>query len=86
MTGPVEKIYNNFSAFSRRAKYFFNFVIKNNNFRAPETEIDRINFDIPELMFNLNTLIDLTEEEIRSNNRELKFLEVLFILINNFFL
>lgn len=45
-------------------------------FRAPEPETDRVNFDIPELMYNLNTLIDLTEDEIRRNNRELKFLEV----------
>lgn len=43
-------------------------------------ENDRSNFDIPELMYNLNTLIDLTEEEIRSNNRELNFLKVLICL------
>lgn len=64
MTGPEQRVYDDFSAFSRRAK-------------APTFENgERTRFDVPELMHNLNSLVDLTEEEIRRNDREIRFLKV----------
>jgi hypothetical protein len=37
---------------------------------------ERHAFDIPELAYNLNLLVDITEEEIIRNDRQLKFLRV----------
>uniref|UniRef100_A0A914YRE4 G-patch domain-containing protein n=1 Tax=Panagrolaimus superbus TaxID=310955 RepID=A0A914YRE4_9BILA len=62
MTGPQQKVYNDFHSFSRKAK-------------APELDNDRRKFDIPELTHNLDTLLDVTEDEIRRNDRQLKLLK-----------
>uniref|UniRef100_A0AC35F2R7 G-patch domain-containing protein n=1 Tax=Panagrolaimus sp. PS1159 TaxID=55785 RepID=A0AC35F2R7_9BILA len=62
MTGPQQKVYNDFHSFSRKAK-------------APELDNDRRKFDIPELAHNLDTLLDVTEDEIRRNDRQLKLLK-----------
>lgn len=39
---------------------------------------NRTNFDVPVLMRNINTLVDLIEEEIRRSDREKRFLKVIF--------
>ena len=62
MTGPKQKVYNDFHSFSRKAK-------------APEFENQRNKFDIPELIHNLDTLLDVTEDEIRRNDRQAKLLK-----------
>lgn len=56
-------MYNDYNSFSKRT-------------RAPEVETDRKKFDVPELMHNLNMLLDLTEDEIRRNDRHVRFLKV----------
>lgn len=62
MTGKQQRVYNDFNSFSRRAV-------------APDADGERTNFDVPELMFNLNTLIGLTEDEILRNDRQIRFLK-----------
>lgn len=44
-------------------------------YRRPDLG-DRSKFDVPELMHNLNTLLDVTEEQIYKTHREIKFLNV----------
>uniref|UniRef100_A0A915E515 G-patch domain-containing protein n=1 Tax=Ditylenchus dipsaci TaxID=166011 RepID=A0A915E515_9BILA len=62
MTGPEQKVYNDFSSFSNRT-------------RAPDQDSDRTKFNVPELSYNLNALMDMTEQEIVRNDRELRFLK-----------
>lgn len=62
MTGPQQKVYNDFNSFSRRAV-------------APEADGERTNFDVPELMYNLSTLVGLTEDEIVRNDRQIRHLK-----------
>ncbi|CAB3405543.1 unnamed protein product [Caenorhabditis bovis] len=60
MTGPQQKVYSGYDSFSMKTK--------------SEYEIDtekREVFDVPELLHNLNLLVDLTEEGIRRNNHQL---------------
>uniref|UniRef100_A0A914X3D0 G-patch domain-containing protein n=1 Tax=Plectus sambesii TaxID=2011161 RepID=A0A914X3D0_9BILA len=62
MTGPEQKIYSGYDAFTTKTK-------------VPDIEPERQSFDIPELAYNLNLLVDITEEEIIRNDRQLKFLK-----------
>uniref|UniRef100_A0A1I8B7U2 G-patch domain-containing protein n=1 Tax=Meloidogyne hapla TaxID=6305 RepID=A0A1I8B7U2_MELHA len=58
MTGPEQRIYEDFNSFSRRA-------------RMPiVADVERTNFNVPELTHNLNTLLDVTEEEICKTDRQ----------------
>lgn len=65
MTGPEQKVYNDLTDFNRRT-------------RMIDTDLgsNRTNFDVPALMQNINTLLGLTEEEIRRSDREKRFLTV----------
>lgn len=65
MTGPEQKVYNDLTDFNRRT-------------RMIDTDLgsNRTNFDVPALMQNINTLLGLTEEEIRRSDREKRFLKV----------
>ncbi|KAL3077180.1 hypothetical protein niasHS_013169 [Heterodera schachtii] len=62
LTGPERKEYQDYSSFSRRAK-------------MPIIDGDRPNFNIPELPHNLNTLLDLSEEEILKTDKEVRHLK-----------
>ncbi|KAI1709720.1 GC-rich sequence DNA-binding factor-like protein domain-containing protein [Ditylenchus destructor] len=62
MTGPEQKVYNDFSSYTKRTK-------------TEDFGSTRQKFDIPELTHNLNTLMNVTEEEILKNERELRFLK-----------
>jgi len=64
MTGPEQKVYEDFSSFSRQVKA-----------PGPEASSGRSKFDVPELTHNLNSLLDMTEEEIRRSDRELRMLK-----------
>lgn len=44
-----------------------------------EIDSNRTNFDVPVLMQNINTLLSLTEEEIRRSDQEKKFLKAFFL-------
>ncbi|KAE9555814.1 hypothetical protein FO519_001028 [Halicephalobus sp. NKZ332] len=63
MTGPQQKVYNDFQSFSRKSK------------AAAFDGQERRKFDIPELTQNINMLLDLTEEEIKRNDRQIKLLK-----------
>ncbi|VDM81621.1 unnamed protein product [Strongylus vulgaris] len=60
MTGPEQRVYSGYDSFSMKNRPVFNDMS------------DRENFDVPELMHNLNLLVDLTEESIRRNDHQLK--------------
>ncbi|EPB67440.1 g-patch domain protein [Ancylostoma ceylanicum] len=60
MTGPEQRVYSGYDSFSMKSRPVFNDIS------------DRENFDVPELMHNLNLLVDLTEESIRRNDSQLK--------------
>ncbi|ETN73492.1 hypothetical protein NECAME_18298, partial [Necator americanus] len=60
MTGPEQRVYSGYDSFSMKTRPVFNDLS------------DRENFDVPELMHNLNLLVDLTEESIRRNDSQLK--------------
>uniref|UniRef100_A0A0K0DFM0 G-patch domain-containing protein n=1 Tax=Angiostrongylus cantonensis TaxID=6313 RepID=A0A0K0DFM0_ANGCA len=60
MTGPEQRVYSGYDSFSLKSRVSFN-----------DTN-DRDVFDVPELMHNLNLLVDLTEESIRRNDSQLK--------------
>ncbi|KJH43692.1 g-patch domain protein [Dictyocaulus viviparus] len=60
MTGPEQRVYSGYDSFSLKSRSNFNDVN------------DRDVFDVPELMYNLNLLVDLTEESIRRNDSQLK--------------
>uniref|UniRef100_A0A914KN32 G-patch domain-containing protein n=1 Tax=Meloidogyne incognita TaxID=6306 RepID=A0A914KN32_MELIC len=63
MTGPEQRIYEDFNSFSRRA-------------RMPIiADVERTNFNVPELTHNLNTLLDVTEEEICKTDRQVRYLK-----------
>ena len=62
MTGPQQKVYNDFQSFSRKSK------------AAALDGQEKRKFDIPELTQNINMLLDLTEEEIKRNDRQIKLL------------
>ncbi|KAK6019439.1 hypothetical protein OSTOST_14924 [Ostertagia ostertagi] len=60
MTGPEQRVYSGYDSFSMKSRASFNDIS------------DRDVFDVPELMHNLNLLVDLTEENIRRNDSQLK--------------
>ncbi|VDO20771.1 unnamed protein product [Heligmosomoides polygyrus] len=60
MTGPEQRVYSGYDSFSMKSRTTFNDVS------------DREVFDVPELMHNLNLLVDVTEEKIRRNDSQLK--------------
>ncbi|VDO28032.1 unnamed protein product [Haemonchus placei] len=60
MTGPEQRVYSGYDSFSMKSRAAFNDIS------------DRDVFDVPELMHNLNLLVDLTEENIRRNDSQLK--------------
>lgn len=56
--------------------------------RAPTEELaprSRKKFDVPELSYNLNLLLDMTEEEIIRNDRQTKFLKVGILIIKELY-
>uniref|UniRef100_A0A915NWJ5 G-patch domain-containing protein n=1 Tax=Meloidogyne floridensis TaxID=298350 RepID=A0A915NWJ5_9BILA len=63
MTGPEQRIYEDFNSFSRRARMT---II---------ADVERTNFNVPELTHNLNTLLDVTEEEICKTDRQVRYLK-----------
>ncbi|WKX93617.1 hypothetical protein Q1695_011129 [Nippostrongylus brasiliensis] len=60
MTGPEQRVYSGYDSFTMKSRATFN-----------DTS-DREVFDVPELIHNLNLLVDLTEESIRRNDSQLK--------------
>lgn len=63
MTGPEQRVYDDFSSFARRAKMpIFG-------------DAERTNFNIPEFSHNLNVLLDVTEEEICKTDSEIRRLK-----------
>ncbi|CAD6198615.1 unnamed protein product [Caenorhabditis auriculariae] len=60
MTGPQQRVYTGYDSFSMKTKAEY-----------VDTG-DRDTFDVPELMHNINLLIDLTEESIRRNDHQLR--------------
>ncbi|VDK84275.1 unnamed protein product [Cylicostephanus goldi] len=80
MTGPEQRVYSGYDSFSMKGRYvsrFAVFVRKWISCRPSFNDIsDRENFDVPELMHNLNLLVDLTEESIRRNDHQLKTIKV----------
>ncbi|VDK46318.1 unnamed protein product [Anisakis simplex] len=63
MTGKEQKVYSGYEAYAAKTR------------AVAETEKEHLAFDVPELMHNLNALVDMTEETIRANNHQLRFLE-----------
>uniref|UniRef100_A0A7E4V146 G-patch domain-containing protein n=1 Tax=Panagrellus redivivus TaxID=6233 RepID=A0A7E4V146_PANRE len=59
MTGPEQKVYNDFHTLSK----------------VQATTVIQRKFDIPELSQNLMLLLDMTETEIRRNDRQCKLLQ-----------
>ena len=39
-------------------------------------DVERTNLNVPELTHNLNTLLDVTEEEICKTDRQVRYLKV----------
>uniref|UniRef100_A0A1I7X9I8 G-patch domain-containing protein n=1 Tax=Heterorhabditis bacteriophora TaxID=37862 RepID=A0A1I7X9I8_HETBA len=60
MTGPEQRVYTGYDSFSMRTRATY------------DDGSDRDVFDVPELMHNLNLLVDLTEENIRRNDYQLR--------------
>ncbi|KAK0403347.1 hypothetical protein QR680_016871 [Steinernema hermaphroditum] len=60
MTGPVQKVYNDYNAFSTRTK---------------SAGVARSGFDVPELTHNLDLLLGMAENDIRRNNRSVQTLK-----------
>uniref|UniRef100_A0A8R1HS39 Septin and tuftelin-interacting protein 1 homolog n=1 Tax=Caenorhabditis japonica TaxID=281687 RepID=A0A8R1HS39_CAEJA len=61
MTGKQQKIYSGYDSFSMKTRSEYDNV----------DEEERSVFDVPELVHNLNLLVDLTEESIRRSNQQL---------------
>lgn len=62
MTGKEQKVYSGYDAYAAKTR------------AVTEAEADQLAFDVPELMHNLNLLIAETEETIRRNDRQMRFL------------
>lgn len=77
MTGREQKVYSGYDAFSMRVKWAL--ITVSNSFRSEQSEPVSAAFDVPELRHNLNLIVDLTEEEIRRNDHQLKSLKVFFV-------
>uniref|UniRef100_A0A915CKK8 G-patch domain-containing protein n=4 Tax=Parascaris univalens TaxID=6257 RepID=A0A915CKK8_PARUN len=63
MTGKEQKVYSGYEAYAAKTR------------AVAESEKERRAFDVPELTYNLNALLDMTEETIRRNNHQRRFLE-----------
>ncbi|KHN87809.1 Septin and tuftelin-interacting protein 1 -like protein [Toxocara canis] len=63
MTGKEQKVYSGYEAYAAKTR------------AVAETEKEQRVFDVPELTYNLNALLDMTEDTIRRNNHQLRFLE-----------
>lgn len=61
MTGKQQKVYSGYDSFSMKTRSEYDTV----------DEEERTVFDVPELLHNLNLLVDLTEEGIRRSNQQL---------------
>lgn len=61
MTGKQQKIYSGYDSFSMKTRSEYDTV----------DDEERTVFDVPELIHNLNLLVDLTEEGIRRSNQQL---------------
>ncbi|CAI2327742.1 unnamed protein product [Caenorhabditis sp. 36 PRJEB53466] len=61
MTGKQQKVYSGYDSFSMKTRSEYDVV----------DEEERTVFDVPELIHNLNLLVDLTEEGIRRSNQQL---------------
>ncbi|VDK67133.1 unnamed protein product [Litomosoides sigmodontis] len=62
MTGKEQKVYSGYDAYAAKTR------------AVAEAQVERLAFDVPELMHNLNLLISETEETIRHNDRQMRFL------------
>ncbi|KAK6103807.1 GC-rich sequence DNA-binding factor-like family protein [Brugia pahangi] len=62
MTGKEQKVYSGYDAYAAKTRAIV------------EAQVERLVFDVPELMHNLNLLINETEETIRRNDRQMRFL------------
>ncbi|EJW73715.1 hypothetical protein WUBG_15378 [Wuchereria bancrofti] len=62
MTGKEQKVYSGYDAYAAKTRAIV------------EAQMERLVFDVPELMHNLNLLINETEETIRRNDRQMRFL------------
>uniref|UniRef100_A0A0M3IPT4 GCFC domain-containing protein n=1 Tax=Ascaris lumbricoides TaxID=6252 RepID=A0A0M3IPT4_ASCLU len=63
MTGKEQKVYSGYEAYAAKTR------------AVAESEKEHRAFDVPELTYNLNALLDMTEETIRRNNHQRRFLE-----------
>ncbi|CAI5443303.1 unnamed protein product [Caenorhabditis angaria] len=61
MTGPQQRVYSGYDSFSMKTKSEYEL----------EDDEKREVFDVPELIHNLNLLVDLTEESIRRKNQQI---------------
>ncbi|EGT36093.1 CBN-STIP-1 protein [Caenorhabditis brenneri] len=61
MTGKQQKVYSGYDSFSMKTRSQYDTV----------DEEERTVFDVPELLHNLNLLVDMTEEGIRRSNQQL---------------
>ncbi|PIC46316.1 hypothetical protein B9Z55_006048 [Caenorhabditis nigoni] len=61
MTGKQQKVYSGYDSFSMKTRSEYDTI----------DEEERTVFDVPELLHNLNLLVDLTEEGIRRSNQQL---------------
>uniref|UniRef100_A0A2K6VEC1 G-patch domain-containing protein n=1 Tax=Onchocerca volvulus TaxID=6282 RepID=A0A2K6VEC1_ONCVO len=62
MTGKEQKVYSGYDAYAAKTR------------AVAEARVEHLAFDVPELMHNLNLLINETEETIRQNDRQMRFL------------
>lgn len=65
MTGKQQKVYSGYDSFSMKTRSEYDTV----------DDEERTVFDVPELIHNLNLLVDLTEEGIRRSNHQLQGLK-----------
>ncbi|MFH4981967.1 hypothetical protein AB6A40_008676 [Gnathostoma spinigerum] len=64
MTGKEQKVYSGYDAFVSKTRV------------EQELEDEHRAFDVPELTYNINMLLDMTEETIRRNDRQIRYLKV----------
>uniref|UniRef100_A0A0N5AM51 G-patch domain-containing protein n=1 Tax=Syphacia muris TaxID=451379 RepID=A0A0N5AM51_9BILA len=71
MTGKEQKVYSGYDAYASKTRFM------------AEVEDEHLAFDIPELSYNINTLLELTEDTIRHNDKQLNYLKDQTVSLEN---
>lgn len=75
MTGPEQRVYRGYDSFALKTRFVKSSYYFYMTFRVDTEEENLQNFDVKEIRHNLNLLLDMTEQNIRRSNGQLRSLK-----------